>query len=143
MELKDFISQTLTQIIEGVHSAQKPVNEFDGIINPTMNEFSNNPNLGHIGVRYYDNDQRIIFPVQFDVSLLAEQSKTKGGKAGLKISVLSAGGGKQSKSTESQVAQVKFVVPVLLPYDNQHFRVPVHDPSTIVESETDRATRNF
>ena len=143
MELKDFIAQTLTQIVEGVRSAQEPTKKLDGIINPTMNDFSDNPNLGHIGTRGYSNDQRVIFPVQFDVSLSTEQAKTKGGEAGLRVSVFSAGGKKQTKSTESQVAQVKFVVPVLLPYDNHGFQDRTHNSGTIAESEVDRATRNY
>ena len=143
MELKDFVSQTLIQIVEGVPSAQEPTRKLDGAVNPTMEDFSENPNLGHVGTRGYSNDQRVIFPVQFDVSLSTEQSKTKGGEAGLRVSIISAGGKKQSQSSESQVAQVKFIVPVLLPYDTHPFKRREGDSGEIVQNEATRASENY
>jgi len=103
MELKDFIAETLSQIIEGVRLAQERV---DGTnVNAAMAgaEFGGHlVNVGHFGVATR---------VDFDVSVTAE---TKGG-AGAKLSVFGIGAEGGAGHTAGSANRISFSVPVRLP----------------------------
>ena len=51
MELKDFITETLTQMMEGVKNAQEKAKEFGAIINPPS-EYSKEDTISTRAVSY-------------------------------------------------------------------------------------------
>ena len=115
MELKTFIKETLTQIVEGVKEAQDETKETEGLINPR----SDNP-IGEEGKfgnshRNYPSGKRPIEGVEFDVKLIVTESADK--KEGIGVSVVGIKlGSEGEKSTEaSSSSSVKFVVPIVLP----------------------------
>lgn len=103
MELREFVSMSLLQIIDGVRDAQKAAvaGGDEVIVNP---------------LRYHGR----ILPgmvtetevVEFDVALTVEGTTNKGGKISV-WSVVSASAGTSKKNTE--VSRVKFSVRVALP----------------------------
>ena len=139
MELKTFVEQSLIQIIEGIHDAQKQAHKFRAMINPPLAPEVDDK--GHTKGPMYrpaaEMLQRVGLletgmgtvadMVEFDVAITVSTGKTdsseKGGeaKAGLNISVVSAqfgGGAKsstQSKLEDSRISRVKFRVPVAFP----------------------------
>lgn len=127
MDLKEFVSETLKEIIAGVKDAQEYAKENGACINP--NEFGSLTKPEHI-INLGDGNVSIVQPVSFDVCIVSK--KTKSGKGGIEIV---SGGMESMKGTESRV---KFSVAVALP------RMNVTSPRTSVSSSgkaSDKTTR--
>jgi hypothetical protein len=109
MDLKEFVSATLTQIVEGVIEAQNKVP--GNVVNARMPGRDGIEKLGfsHTG------DYRGVQVVKFDVALTtAEGTETKG-KAGVFIAPFSLGSQGQSNASSASVSRVQFGVPLALP----------------------------
>ncbi len=100
MELDEFISKTLVQIIAGVTKAQ---DEHSDLVNPM--------GAGKV-YRVNRPPSEAVKSVDFDVAVTVEEKK--GAKGGAKISVLgnNIGGSGGSESTERSVTKIKFSVPI-------------------------------
>ena len=115
MDLKEFVAESLRQIMDGVAEAKIHGTKIGADVNPAGN-------LGHYtkmaeGVlsREVNGGWQYAQNVSFDVAVTTiEESHTRGG-AKLAVAVFSAGGGKQSDLTNSSVSRVQFTVPVFLP----------------------------
>lgn len=112
MELKEFVSNSIVQIIEGVKEAQDKAGQFGAIVNPT-NLFLYSGQTGTAGQTLEDNNVSRL--VEFDIAVTSvEGEKTKGG-LGVVVGVLSAGTMGQSEAQNSSVSRIKFSVPILFP----------------------------
>ena len=109
MDLKDFVSETLKEIIEGVKDAQEFAKGKGAIINPSK--------FGTVtpkAIMSKDNDE--ISAVQrIDFSLSLKQDYKAGGKISVGIMDLGNLGGEYQKMSENRV---NFSVLVILPTDN-------------------------
>jgi len=111
MNLRDFISETLTQILGGVTDAQKAAAELGGKVSPRL-----------AGAATYASDHGFLVAhggsaqiVRFDVALtVKEGTGTKGG-IGIVAGIVSLGSTGQSNSENSSVSRVQFSVPLTLP----------------------------
>jgi hypothetical protein len=107
VELKEFVSEVLQQIVMGVKSAQEVVASTGGAVNPAMDS-------GTAGTF----DRRSGTPIQnvhFDVALsTAEGTKTKGG-IGVVVATFALGSQGQSEASTSSLSRITFSVPLLLP----------------------------
>ena len=111
MDLKEFVAQTLTQIVEGVKDSQTKTAEMGGEVNPHLN--TTHAELGKQGFLWAGG--RYAQVVQFDVALtVVEGTGTKGG-IGVFAGAVTLGSSGQSKSESSSVSRVKFSVPLVLP----------------------------
>jgi len=117
MELKNFVTSILTEIIEGVRDAQildRPAHE--GEVNPLL---SSSPaeilKQGYLLTRYGEP----MHIVKFDVAVTTQEGS--GTKGGLGIFVGPIGIGAQGDSTfsNSSVSRIQFEVPVSLPCKNK------------------------
>lgn len=116
MDVKEFVSATLTQIAEGVAEASSAVRSTGGVVNPTMlNNFKMGGDVACLGDTH---SGALVFAVDFDVAVTV--AAATGTNAGAKLEVaafLSLGaGGKSSDSTQS-TSRVRFRVPMALPLD--------------------------
>ena len=93
MDLKEFIKSTLSNIHSGIKEANKDLGKKDHV------PFS----IAREGKESY---------IEFDVALTVGQQKTKKGKAGLLLNVVSLGGEKGTENTEQTVSRIKFTVKV-------------------------------
>lgn len=111
MDLQEFVSQALTQIISGVRSAQGAAAEHGGVVNPHLNT-----GQGEAGKQgFLLSRQGYAQIVQFDVALtIAEGTGTKGG-IGVFAGAINLGSTGQSKSENSSVSRIKLSVPLVLP----------------------------
>ena len=110
MELKEFISETLIQIIEGVTDAQKKTEKSGAIINPAYTKNQEQKITSHypyIGL------------VDFEVALT--NTDEKGGKVGIGVWFANVGAGAQHKTDVKSLAvnNVKFSVPLILPNEDK------------------------
>ena len=102
MELKDFIEETLKQIISGVRSAQENAIELGAKINPRGGSVVEMRN------------------VHFDVAVgTSKETETKGGIGVVVVPGGSAGSQDQSDVASSSMSRIKFSVPVKLPVQSK------------------------
>ena len=111
MELKEFVKDTLVQIVTGVKEAQDVVKETNAEISPT-------------GLRWQGGEQTpIIFKegrgivqiVEFDIALTA--TKGKSAQGGVKVfgGVINLGAKGKAEEAKAAANRIKFTVPILLP----------------------------
>ena len=127
MDLKEFVSETLKEIIAGVKDAQEYAKENGACVNPT--EFGTLAKPEHV-IDMGDGKSSIVQPISFDICV--SDKRTKSGKGGIEIV---SGGYEGTKATENRV---KFSVAVALP------RMNVTSPRTSVSSSgkaSDKTTR--
>ncbi|MGA2801765.1 MAG: hypothetical protein ABSE97_05280 [Verrucomicrobiota bacterium] len=108
VELKDFISETLKQIIEGVAIAQEFGATRGALVNPK--------GLESTKAEYWDEATgEAASLVAFDVAVTAVEGKGTKGGIGVFTVPFALGSQGQSESSTSIVSRVKFSVPVHLP----------------------------
>lgn len=113
MELKEFVSQSLQQIFEGICDAQKKTKELGGSIATKVIA----PQREHKSILGFNHKEAVIL-VDFDISLDIIDSTNS--KAGFGLFVAAFGGGAQTGSSLSnnQLSRLRFSVPVVLPTPN-------------------------
>ena len=113
MQLDEFVSETLQQLMTGVHNAQEHAQELGGQVNPHGARFTTK---GASPTGYRRNDMAPVHLVEFDVALtVAEGQKVKGGLVVLVAGLLGAGARAEKENTASRVSRVRFAVPVMYP----------------------------
>lgn len=113
MDLKDFVSQTLTSILEGVADAQNKAGEMNAFVNPG-GLMRNASNIADNSI--WDNrTNNFAQHVKFDVAVTAEDSATGGAKIKVLSGILGGELGGEKANKNSIVSRVQFAVPVLLP----------------------------
>jgi len=111
MELKDFVKETLSQIVSGIHSAQLSVGSMGAIVNPkaiTQRE----------GILYLadgTSDLRTVQMVDFEVSLTHTQDDEARGGIAVLFGAIGIGAQGKTETGSSAVNRVKFSVPVRFP----------------------------
>lgn len=122
MGLKEFISQTLVQIAEGIQDANQQLEKMDAAINPHFFHLKppGSPAYGEI-----DKDcsyQRVVQLIEFDVAVSTE--KIEGAQATLGIIIASIGtkGGASTEKSNSSVSRIQFGIPMVLPTSAKDMR---------------------
>jgi hypothetical protein len=111
VELKEFVSLALQQIVSGVAEAQNSVE--GGEINPKI--WMNQRDAAAKMKILESNSGKWIHLVEFDVAVtVAEDTKTKGG-LGLIVGPVVLGTQGQSSNQSATVSRIKFEVPVAWP----------------------------
>ena len=114
MELKDFVSQSIQQIFEGVKQAQSQTKEMNGLIAPHKLRMSDKEIPNHQSVVGYHHSTPII-SVDFDISVTTQDSTKDKAGAGIFIAAIGLGGQVGSESMNSQLNKLRFSIPVILP----------------------------
>ncbi len=114
MELKDFISETLIEIAQGVNMAKEKYKELGGDVNPH--------NLKQIegGLMYgkeipIQSVAKLLCNVQFEIALTDGNKEGSSNGIGVFLGYFSAGGKTDSANEHQSFTRVKFNVPVQLP----------------------------
>lgn len=106
LELKEFISETLVQIMEGVQAAidrRRDAPDVKGVINPIFGETADAAGDNHIQ------------KVDFDVAVTVTEKKTGTGKAGIRVLSLELGGELGKAAEQSTASHIKFSIPFVPP----------------------------
>ncbi|MBN1845641.1 MAG: hypothetical protein JW810_08165 [Sedimentisphaerales bacterium] len=103
MDIKEFVSQTIKQIIDSVLELQTQTHDTNAVVVP------------------YGDSRRNI---EFDIAVTVVESTETGGKAG--ISVFSVGAGITGKtgSSSSTVSRINFEIPLDLPTEDKESDIP-------------------
>ena len=115
MELKEFVSETLRQILGGVKDAQGFAAEQGGKVVPKRITFRTDQ-----GLQLWDHtDGTPIQMIEFDVAVTAvEGTATKGG-IGVFVGAIGLGSQGQSSASNQSVSRIKFSIPVQLPKQDE------------------------
>jgi hypothetical protein len=117
MDLKQFVAETISQIVEGVLEADRRVGKVGAAVNPP-NTVTNKRGDGPYGF-YAGAEVKMFRPavqeISFDVVVNATQgTETKGG-IGIQVGSIGLGRSGRSESENSSESRVKFSIPLLLP----------------------------
>ncbi|MEM5535698.1 hypothetical protein WNY58_04755 [Neptuniibacter pectenicola] len=116
MDLKDFISETISSIIEGVKEAQDSYQDTDVLINPG-NLMRNTNSVAENSV--WDNSTNVYAQsIKFDVSVTVEENSGKKGSIKILGGILNAQAGGDAALSSAVANKVQFSVPIMLPVQN-------------------------
>lgn len=122
MELKNFVSQALVEIVEAVQEAQVKLKDSDAIINPRYMYYTKPASENQVAITIKGTtDMRFGQIVEFDVSVTAsERDETQGG-VGIQVASITIGAGISGKMEDqsSVVSRLKFSIPIFLPEDGK------------------------
>ena len=111
MELKQFVTETLVQISEGIEAAQKKLKDTgsEAVINTNMTE-------NNVGQIVTGGRRRPVEYIEFDVAILAnEGTETKAGIGLTVASLLKLEAGGKSNQSSGRESRIKFKVPMSYP----------------------------
>jgi len=114
MDLREFVSATLLQIVQGVADSATEISALGGAVSPAFHPHSSAGLLG----RLKSDASTPVYAVDFDVAVVA--SSTIGGEAGAKLqiaTVLSIGAKGSGSEKDETTSRIKFSVPLSLPVD--------------------------
>ena len=119
MELKDFISQTIREIAEGVQAASEQCSDLGVIVNPAVT-------LGENGDFFVPKDnvkehitvERRVQQIHMDVLVSVTETTTLDSEVEASINVLGANVNGKSEGNTVNSNRVSFDIPVCLPVKN-------------------------
>ena len=113
MDIKDFVSSTIMQIMEGVAATQEHARGLGGYVNPTMS--SVNKEGKYFG---FTPSNQAIYPIEFDIAVTVSGEGAVEAGAKLQVaSIISIGGKGKSTDKQETASRVKFSVGIALPID--------------------------
>ena len=111
MELEQFLSETLKQILAGIKDAQGAAKASGGLINPAMIPIHPGPVEGFIR----DGAGNVAQIINFDIALTASEGTATKGGIGVVAGVFNLGSAGSSQDSNTTVSRVRFSVPIILP----------------------------
>lgn len=114
MELRDFIKESLIQIVQGVADAQSSLigNNCLGSVSP---EIRNSRSTLESSGALLTAEGALVQTVEFDVSVAATEGTGTKGSIGVVVGILGLGSQGQSSQSSSNTSRLKFSVPISLP----------------------------
>jgi hypothetical protein len=113
MDLEQFVSESLAQIIRGVEAARDTASGVGATINPPFTPYDTGAVMGKTD----DRPTRVVLAVNFDVAVLVGQNIEGKGGVSITVPILSAKVGGGATSSTEATSRVKFKVPIALPHD--------------------------
>lgn len=113
MELKQFVSDTVMAIVEGVVDAQQRAADMGALVNPTMLTRTTS-NIGENTI-WNSKDNNLARLVRFDIAVTVEEGTATSGKIGVVSGILNLGSTGRSEDKNIAISRIQFDIPVLLP----------------------------
>ena len=110
--LEAFVTQTLTEIINGVIAAQANAATKQARVNPAGLDLTTGQGGQRLCVR---GSGQLVQEVHFDVAVTATEGTETKGSIGIFVGALGLGSQGQSDKERSMVSRISFDVPILLP----------------------------
>lgn len=113
MDLQEFITETLTQIVQGVEAAQKNVSSYGAEINPKLVGTVDTVSKGGGGIKTKNGNYAQM--VEFDVAVTAIEGSGKKAGIGVVSGIVSLGTTGQTNNENSTTSKLRFKIPLSLP----------------------------
>lgn len=107
MDLRTFVSETLTQISKGIADAQAA--NPDVRICPPVNTSATG------GQQSIQGDGKAVQEIIFDIAVTAAENDSTKGEGGIKVFYMSFGASGEHATQNATVSRIKFSLPVLWP----------------------------
>src|SRR2546423_6050458 len=112
MTVKEFVEDTLVQIVEGVQAAQMRIAKSGAAIN----RYGMTMVSSQLDGRRYDPETREVEElVRFDIAVTVEGGTGTRGGVGVFLGPVALGSQGQSSNKDAQVSRVQFAVPIVYP----------------------------
>ncbi len=112
MDIKDFIKESLNQIVEGISEANKALKE-QGAYIPTRMVVGDGV---WVTLDKETNTTRNFMKVDFDLAITITQSDNIKATGGLSIaSIFNAGAESEDSNRNEEVSRIKYTIPLALP----------------------------
>ncbi|MCK4338616.1 MAG: hypothetical protein KAW87_01315 [Candidatus Cloacimonetes bacterium] len=112
MDLKRFVTNALTDIVQSVVEAQENVKRYNAQINPAGLKY-NASNLTNQG---YSIDGKISQNIEFDLAITVETGSAASGNIKVASGIFNVGTEGEITSQSNTINRIKFNVPILLPF---------------------------
>lgn len=110
MDLKEFITETITAIVDSTTELQEKYATEDIVINPPSAQ--SGTDVFQMESRHYT--MRRVKNIEFDVAVSASSTTEGAGKASIQVLSIGIGGSKSKAASSEQVSRVSFSVPLTL-----------------------------
>jgi len=110
MEFRDFIANTLIQLVDGVLIAQEYVKDKGGVINPSEGFPSDFDKMSRTMEKH-----QLVHIIEFDVAVTVAEDKQLQGGIGIIVPELNIGYQGEITNQKSAASRVQFSMPVILP----------------------------
>lgn len=119
MNLKEFVAESLVEIVAGISDAQSRIADTGAQISPEINKLFVKSKTGGTNMALgWDKNGGLIQIVDFDVAVTAiEGTETKGG-IGVVAGIFALGAQGKSEESSQSISRIKFKVPISLPKQN-------------------------
>ena len=116
MNLKEFVAESLVEIVSGISDAQARLAGSDAQVSPKVkNLFTQSQTGGTNMALGWDGRGGVIQVVEFDVAVTAtEGTETKGG-IGVVAGIFALGSQGKSEETNQSISRIRFKVPISFP----------------------------
>lgn len=113
-ELRDFVETALLDILKGISAAQGNSDFSRNIAPPSLANVGFASETGVVTSAGADV-LMLCTTIRFDIQVAVESSSAADGKAGLKIGVVSLGGGISGTEKQASTQRLQFAVPITFP----------------------------
>lgn len=120
MELREFISETLIQITQGIEDAQEALKGSDCAINPRDIKSDDYASA------MLKNKRHVVQDVAFNIALTNTSNSEDKAGIGVMLGALGIGGNKTATDSNASSTNISFTIPVAFPsVDNENKPVPI------------------
>jgi len=112
MDLKEFVSEAISQVVNGISEAQANTADTSAKVNPELLKRGGEPEMG-----FTPTSAGMASVLQFDIAITAEEGTDTKGGIGVATGVFNLGSAGASSAQSSTVSRLQFSVPVVLPHD--------------------------
>lgn len=117
MNLREFVGQTLSEIVQGVSDAQVSLGDLGKGICPPIFTTASMPEL--MKKHLFTGGDKLVQLVEFDVAVTVEKGTDTKGGIGVFVGSIGLGTQGASSASNSSISHIKFTVPISLPSKNQ------------------------
>jgi hypothetical protein len=113
MELREFVSTSLLQIVQGVVDSSEEIAALGGAVSPVFHEKGSERFLG----RTVGGDNLPVYSVDFDVALTVNATADATSETIKVVAIASSATTDASRNNEETFSRLQFMVPLQLPVD--------------------------
>lgn len=120
MQLHEFITETLVQIVKGVDNANGLLMDSTAIVNPRHVNYNRDENIRAYGwLTEQKQKNRAVHLIEFDVAVTATEGKENKGGIGVSIGTIGLGTTRKQDSEHTSVNRIQFGIPMVLPNETE------------------------
>ncbi|MGD9689621.1 MAG: hypothetical protein AB7K52_06555 [Phycisphaerales bacterium] len=110
--MREFVKNTISQVVQGVHEAQVATNASGAFVYPRSQVYwsskSGKPEYDGTGAAHP-------VPIEFDLAVTVTESSDMSGAAGVSVAWVNIGGGGMTAQSNQVISRLRFTIPIVPP----------------------------